>query len=198
MARLKGPPIWIVWLVGFAAPGLAWLLLTHLTCMQWIIRFPVTERVDLELHAGPFLAVMAAAAALSGMLWVPLMELIDFAFALKRIDPTSIAAFAPPMIVGWVELVLYSLAIASCRAEFIPAWLLIKVAGNYKLWHDASGRSRFQRFLIGSGISILVAVVAASHALGTGAIRSRSSSLNAEPPGLRSPSSPLLPASPNR
>lgn len=83
-----------------------------------------------------------------------------------------------PAIVGMIERVLYVAAILAGAPEFIGVWLAIKVAGGWKgwsetrqyKWSDSSGqvcvgevpgRQEYNLFLVGSGLSILFALVAA-------------------------------------
>jgi hypothetical protein len=59
---------------------------------------------------------------------------------------------------GWLERALYILAWHLNESAFIPAWLALKTAGNWKSWEDGQkGRQRFLVFLYGSGLSVLAA-----------------------------------------
>ncbi len=63
----------------------------------------------------------------------------------------------PPVFVGLCEAVLYPTSFLFGKPEFIGVWLAIKAAGNWKLWQvDVEGRIRFQLFLIGNALSILI------------------------------------------
>lgn len=88
----------------------------------------------------------------------------------------------PPTLVGVLESVLYPAAFATDNAEFIGVWLLMKVAGQWVRWgaefppvgddddgeengdskyemkvlEAKKGRRRFQKFLIGNAIRIML------------------------------------------
>jgi hypothetical protein len=59
---------------------------------------------------------------------------------------------------GWVERTLFILSWYLSVPAFIPAWLALKTAGNWKSWEEGqAGRHRFLIFLYGSALSILAA-----------------------------------------
>ena len=72
-------------------------------------------------------------------------------------------------LVGFVERALFVATLQMGRGEFIGVWLLLKVAGQWKRWTEGEtvgdktidGRSAFNIFLIGSGLSIAYAFVGA-------------------------------------
>jgi hypothetical protein len=72
-------------------------------------------------------------------------------------------------LVGFVERALFVATLQMGRGEFIGVWLVLKVAGQWKRWTDGErigdkiidGRSAFNIFLIGSGLSIAYAFVGA-------------------------------------
>ena len=79
------------------------------------------------------------------------------------------ANFWSPVIVGYIELAMFPLAIVWGHAEFIGAWLVLKVAGQWVGWqgndkndpHNLSiSRWRYNRFLVGNALNIIVAVAA--------------------------------------
>jgi len=81
-----------------------------------------------------------------------------------KVDPTGKAvdsdAMANPWTaayVGIVERILFLAALQFEIPEFIGFWLALKVAGQWNRWADR--RKIFQVFLIGSGLSILYALV---------------------------------------
>lgn len=81
-----------------------------------------------------------------------------------------------PALVGLLERVLYTASIIAGATEFIGVWLAIKVAGGWRGWSEGRkfpgndgekkevtvpGRQEFNLFLVGSGLSLLYAVVGA-------------------------------------
>jgi hypothetical protein len=72
-------------------------------------------------------------------------------------------------LVGFVERALFVATLQMGRGELIGVWLLLKVAGQWKRWTEGEkvrdkvidGRSSFNIFLIGSGLSIAYAFVGA-------------------------------------
>jgi hypothetical protein len=67
--------------------------------------------------------------------------------------------------VGFVERTLYTASWNVGKPEFIAVWLALKVASQWGRWSNGGkgvpGRSIFNVFLVGSGLSILYAVVGA-------------------------------------
>lgn len=72
-------------------------------------------------------------------------------------------------LVGFVERALFVATLQIGRGEFIGVWLVLKIAGQWKRWAEGEkvgdevidGRSSFNLFLIGSGLSIAYAFVGA-------------------------------------
>ena len=72
-------------------------------------------------------------------------------------------------LIGFVERALFIATLQMGRGELIGIWLVLKVAGQWKRWTDGErvgdkvvdGRSAFNIFLIGSGLSIAYAFVGA-------------------------------------
>lgn len=65
--------------------------------------------------------------------------------------------YFPPAFVGFAEAILYPTALLIGQPEFIGFWLALKVAGQWKEWESGyQGRARFNRFLVGSALSIMV------------------------------------------
>ena len=70
-------------------------------------------------------------------------------------------------LVGFVERALFVATLQMGRGELIGIWLVLKVAGQWKRWTEGEkvgdktidGRSAFNIFLIGSGLSIAYAFV---------------------------------------
>ena len=85
--------------------------------------------------------------------------------------PAKSARFRPdawqPRVLGVIERFLYTSSLLVGKAEFIGFWLAVKVAGQWKRWSEdqesdgvhVSGRSIYQNFLIGNGLSILFSIV---------------------------------------
>lgn len=59
---------------------------------------------------------------------------------------------------GFIERLLYTLAWHFGHPSFIAAWLVLKVASKWKRYEEEPG---YNVFLVGSGISILYAIVGA-------------------------------------
>lgn len=60
----------------------------------------------------------------------------------------------PATFVGFVEGILYPTSLLANKPEFIAAWIVLKVAGQWKVWEaEHAGRRVFNRFLFGSGLS---------------------------------------------
>jgi hypothetical protein len=74
-----------------------------------------------------------------------------------------------PIMVGLLERSLYTTSWLLGKPEFIGAWLVLKVAGQWKGWTEdrelngrkVLGRAIFNVFLIGNGFSVAYAVVGA-------------------------------------
>ncbi len=74
-----------------------------------------------------------------------------------------------PRLVGFVERALFVASLQLGKAEFIGVWIALKVAGQWKRWGEGvniggrvlEGRSFYNIFLIGSGLSVAYAVVGA-------------------------------------
>jgi hypothetical protein len=68
-------------------------------------------------------------------------------------------------MVGVVERGLYTTSYLLGRAEFIGAWLLLKVAGAWRGWNEGhagvEGRAMYQTTLIGTGLSLAYGVMGA-------------------------------------
>lgn len=63
---------------------------------------------------------------------------------------------------GCLERAMYVSAWFVNFPQFIGLWLSLKVAGGWKMWQeDDNSRGHFTIFLIGSGLSIFVAIVIA-------------------------------------
>jgi hypothetical protein len=72
------------------------------------------------------------------------------------------------VMVGVVERVLFVTSIRMGYPEFIGVWIILKATGQWKRWQDdqeadgirVTGRSIYNIFLIGNGLSIAFSVVA--------------------------------------
>jgi len=72
-----------------------------------------------------------------------------------------------PQVIGVVERTLYTASLQIGIGEFIGFWLAVKVAGQWNRWGEEKeyegrplhGRSIYQNFLIGNGLSILYSAV---------------------------------------
>jgi len=77
----------------------------------------------------------------------------------------------PPTLVGILEGLMYPIAIAVGYGQFIGIWLAVKVAGQWVRWGTETptgsakvlqakkGRRRFNKFLIGNALRIILAVI---------------------------------------
>ena len=124
---------------------------------------------------GHFLSIYICAIAVGTFIVFAIMEFLACLLALHdkklRADLSADehrANFWSPVIVGYVELIMYPLAIIWAHPEFIGAWLVIKVAGQWAGWqgntdskekHPLSiSRWRYNRFIVGNALNIIVAV----------------------------------------
>jgi hypothetical protein len=98
-----------------------------------------------------------------------LLHLHDEKYLVSLSPDQHRANFWSPVIVGYVELTMYPLAIIWAHPEFIGAWLVIKVAGQWAGWqgtkdttngkHSLSiSRWRYNRFIVGNALNIIAAV----------------------------------------
>lgn len=62
---------------------------------------------------------------------------------------------------GFLERVLYIITIANGVYAFVPVWLALKVAANWKSWTESTPRYHFNAFLIGSAISLILGILGA-------------------------------------
>jgi len=62
-------------------------------------------------------------------------------------------------VLGLVERTIYTTSTYIGRPEFVGAWLVLKVAGQWGKWSENEGRAWFNAFLIGTGISLIYGVV---------------------------------------
>jgi hypothetical protein len=75
----------------------------------------------------------------------------------RQEDEKEIETYFPPAFVGFAEAILYPTALLSGQPEFIAVWLALKVAGQWNEWQRGyQGRARFNRFLVGNALSIMV------------------------------------------
>lgn len=71
--------------------------------------------------------------------------------------------FAPQIALwlGIVERILYIFALLMGAWSWIAVWLGVKIGANWKKWTQGSNRAGLDLFLLGSGLSILVAILCA-------------------------------------
>ncbi len=90
----------------------------------------------------------------------PLTIVMRTLFKLDSSKDIRNANLWPAMLVGACEAVLYPFLLIINKPDFIGGWLAIKVGGNWKIWQEGhSGRNRFNMFLIGNAVSIIIAVI---------------------------------------
>src|SRR5574341_692151 len=63
--------------------------------------------------------------------------------------------------VGCVESALYTASILNGKPEFIAIWLTLKLTAQWKRWSEEHGRSIYNVFLTGNGLSIGYGVMGA-------------------------------------
>jgi len=123
-----------------------------------------------------FLGILLVSIALSDFLIFLAIRGIDRLFDL--VGEATMPDLWPSTLVGVTEGILYPVAIAVGKADFIGIWLAVKVAGQWVRWgteypptsgntakdqdlatEAKKGRRRFNKFLIGSGLRILFAAL---------------------------------------
>ena len=65
----------------------------------------------------------------------------------------------PPVVVGAIEIVLYTTTLLMGQAAFIGVWLILKVAGRWGDWQGGGqeATNRLQGFLVGTALSLVSA-----------------------------------------
>ena len=65
----------------------------------------------------------------------------------------------PPVVLGAIEVVLYTTTLLMGQAGFIGVWLILKVAGRWGDWQERGqeARGRIQGFLVGTALSVVSA-----------------------------------------
>ena len=65
----------------------------------------------------------------------------------------------PPVVLGTIEIVLYTTTLLMGQAGFIGVWLIIKVAGRWGDWQERGqeARNRLRGFLVGTALSVVSA-----------------------------------------
>jgi hypothetical protein len=80
---------------------------------------------------------------------------------LSRISSPAAKEMWPPIIIGFLESLLYPLVFVIGKLELIALWIGIKTAGGWGRWTEKRrGRIYFQIFLVGSLLSILFGLMA--------------------------------------
>jgi hypothetical protein len=76
-------------------------------------------------------------------------------------DHLAPASVWPPVVLGAIEIVLYTTTLLMGQAAFIGVWLILKVAGRWGDWQERGqeARNRFQGFLVGTALSLVSAGV---------------------------------------
>lgn len=66
-------------------------------------------------------------------------------------------------IVGWIERALFIIAILNCAYGFIGIWLILKAAAQWRRYSDTQSKGKIASniFIIGSGLSVIFAIVGA-------------------------------------
>jgi hypothetical protein len=76
----------------------------------------------------------------------------------KRYIPKHVNRHAPlPALVGMLDRFLYTTAILVGKEEFVAVWLVVKLAGEWTPSRDEVDRPLYHIFLIGNGLSIVIA-----------------------------------------
>jgi hypothetical protein len=80
---------------------------------------------------------------------------------IKKKESDNFNYFIGPALIGMTESVLYPIVLLIDAKEFIPAWIALKMVGNWRGWQRGDdGRRRVHKFLINSGLSIMAGAVA--------------------------------------
>jgi len=82
-------------------------------------------------------------------------EVVRPLYALVGVDRRNKSA----KILGLVERTIYTASTYLGSPEFVGAWLVLKVAGQWGKWSEKEGRAWFNAFLVGTGISLMYGVV---------------------------------------
>lgn len=69
-------------------------------------------------------------------------------------------SYIVPAVSGAIESILYLTAWLVDSPEFIPFWIAIKVAGGWQVWNQKDSRSRFQVFLVGNAMQLILSGLA--------------------------------------
>jgi len=92
-------------------------------------------------------------------------------FLLRLQGPDTLHDLWSPTVVGVCESIMYPTALLMGQGDFIGLWLALKVAGQWVRWRGEpekktetleernEGRRRFNRFLVGSALSVILAGV---------------------------------------
>ncbi len=67
---------------------------------------------------------------------------------------------------GIIERILYTTVFLIGQPDFVGVWLLLKVASQWQRWQEPNQRGVYNVFLIGNGLSLLIAFIGAWLALG--------------------------------
>ena len=97
------------------------------------------------------------------VLWLLIDKLAWGHLAKKGIPGKSPGILTLPM--GNVERFMYTTVFIIDQPAFVAVWLALKVASQWKRW-EGEERATYNVFLIGSGISIIMAYLGAWVALG--------------------------------
>ena len=161
------------WFRGYDAlpvgiPGL--LVFSVVVGVGLLVLFLMPSRVDWLSRIAPSIernwhrlfALYLLAVAVSGLL-------ISYAtHGMRRLSAVSDrseethlapAGIWPPVVLGAIEIVLYTTTLLMGQAGFIGVWLILKVAGRWGDWQERGqeARNRLQGFLVGTALSLVSA-----------------------------------------
>ncbi len=149
-------------------PGL--LIFTIVVGVGLLVLFLMPSRVDWLTRIDPSIernwhrlfACYLLAVALSGLL-------ISYAtHGMRRLGGVgdgdveanlTPAGVWPPVVLGAIEIVLYTTTLLMGQAGFIGVWLILKVAGRWGDWQKSGqeARNRLRAFLVGTALSLVSA-----------------------------------------
>jgi hypothetical protein len=159
-ARL--PAVWHISLLLCLLVGLLLIVINF----PIAILIPLTDTVQQDMWSR-FLGIYIVSIVISHWVVYFTHRFVSNLFAIE--DESTTADLWSPTLVGMLESVMYPAMLIVNYPDFIGFWLAIKVAGQWVAWkgEDKSdnglseeakkGRRRFNRFLIGNSLRIILA-----------------------------------------
>jgi hypothetical protein len=139
----------LLWAAIYRAPGLTRSIACRWPAAAPFVPYVIGYAFSLWGPVAPFWRI----GAISALIW-------DSLGGTPRGHETRL-----PNMVGVVERSLYTTSYLLRKAEFIGAWLVLKVAGAWRGWNKGyagvEGRAMYQTTLIGTGLSLAYGVMGA-------------------------------------